>query len=536
MLQELLRPWFLPLAALVAGLGLFLDCAFASASAVPILYLLVLGIVFVAQRPGWLWSTGAVCMVLTLLGAVFSPGPAKLESVLINRGLILAALAGAIVLLRRLQVLNRDFRERTEALARNVETLRSHQDDLSRRGRAMLSVMEDLRIEQDRLTAEVQERRIAEDRFKLTIESSPSGMILIDSNGKIVLANQEAGRLFGYKVQELLNQPIEILVPDRFAVGHPALRDSFIKNPAARPMGAGRDLFGLRKDGSEFPIEIGLNPMRVGEEIFVLSAVVDITERKAAEQALFDANDQLERRVAGRTAALVELNKELEGFSYSVSHDLRAPLRHILGFMELLQEESGHLLDEKGQTYTNLVLDSAKKMDALLEALLAFSRMGRSGMKKAQIPVAPLVSDVVALLDRNTNGKKPVEWRIGPLPEVYADPTLLRQLFFNLLANAMKFSAHNGQAVISVGTMESLNEDILFVRDNGIGLDMKYVDKIFDPFQRLHTDEEYEGSGIGLAFVKRIVVRHGGRVWVESQPGKGATFFVALPRKVQTEQ
>lgn len=533
MIQERLRPWFLPLAALVACLGLYLDCGLEATSAVPVLYLLVLGIVLAAGRPAWLWYAGAACMGLTLVGAFFSPDSVKPATVLLNRGLVLAALAGTVLLLRRLQDLNRISNERTLALAQNVETLKVQQQDLNRRSRAMLSIMEDLRIEQDRLKTEVQTRRIAEDRFKLTIESSPSGMVMIDSNGKIVLANQEAGRLFGYQVQELQNQPIEILVPARFAAGHPALRDSYFRNPAARPMGAGRDLYGLRKDGSEFPIEIGLNPLRVGDEVFVLSAIVDITERKAAEQALFDANDQLERRVAVRTAALVELNKELEGFSYSVSHDLRAPLRHILGFMELLQEESGHLLDEKGQTYTNLVLDSAKKMDTLLEALLAFSRMGRSGMKKSQVPTAPIVSDVVALLDRTTNGKPPVDWRIGSLPEVYADPTLLRQLFYNLLANALKFSSHNGKAEVTVGATESLNEDILFVRDNGIGLDMKYVDRIFDPFQRLHTDEEYEGSGIGLAFVKRIAVRHGGRVWVESEPGKGATFFVALPRKVK---
>lgn len=467
------------------------------------------------RKPALLWQTGMVCATLTVLGALLSPGPSDPGSVLINRGLILAAIFGAVILLCRLQDLSERSDERTAALARSVGDLQTQREELKRRGRVMLSIMEDLRIEQD--------------RFKLTIESSPSGMVMIDSRGMIVLANRESGRLFGYRVDELQGKPIEVLIPKRFATAHPALRQAFMASPAARRMGEGRDLYGLRKDGSEFPVEIGLNPLKIGDEVFVLSAILDITERKAAERALSDANDHLEERIGRRTAALVELNKELEGFSYSVSHDLRAPLRHILGFMELLQERSGHLLDDTGRQYADLIMDSGKKMDALLEALLAFSRMGRSGMRKEIVPLAPLIADLVAMHQGSIKDKA-VSWNIGSLPDLYGDPTLIRQLFFNLLSNALKFSARNEKTTIAVGSSDSLEEDVVFVRDNGIGFDMKYMDRIFDPFQRLHTDEEYEGSGIGLAFVKRIVVRHGGRVWVESEPGKGATFFVALPK------
>jgi light-regulated signal transduction histidine kinase (bacteriophytochrome) len=237
----------------------------------------------------------------------------------------------------------------------------------------------------------------------------------------------------------------------------------------------------------------------------------------------------LEQRVVQRTAQLQVANKELEAFSYSVSHDLRAPLRHIDGFAQLLQKHLAATLDATARRYLATIADSAKRLGVLIDELLVYSRMGRTEMRAAQVPMRPLVDEVLRELQPETQGRQ-IEWQIGELPAVRADAAMLRQVWANLLGNAVKYSRQRAVAQIEIGCRrDGADGHIFSVRDNGAGFDMKYVEKLFGVFQRLHSASEFEGTGIGLANVQRIVQRHHGRVWAEGRPGEGAAFYFTLP-------
>ena len=230
-----------------------------------------------------------------------------------------------------------------------------------------------------------------------------------------------------------------------------------------------------------------------------------------------------------RTAKFETANKELESFAYSVSHDLRAPLRHVDGFLELLQKRTGTALDEQGRHYMVTISDAARKMELLIDDLLSFSRMGRHAMRFQKVELEPLVRDVIRELEPDAAGRS-IEWRIGDLPVVGGDAAMLRLVLVNLISNALKFTRQSEQVKIEIGcTLDGKNEIVVFVRDNGVGFDMTYADKLFGVFQRLHRAHEFEGTGIGLANVRRIITRHGGRTWAEGKVDQGATFFFALP-------
>jgi light-regulated signal transduction histidine kinase (bacteriophytochrome) len=240
-------------------------------------------------------------------------------------------------------------------------------------------------------------------------------------------------------------------------------------------------------------------------------------------------NAELEERVRERTAALAATNRELEAFAYSVSHDLRAPLRHIGGFLELLQKQAGEALDEQGRHYMDIISDAARKMGLLIDDLLSFSRMGRHAMTIQSVALEPLVREVIRELEHDTAGRT-IDWRIGDLPMVEGDAAMLRTALTNLIDNAVKFTRTREKARIEIGSLSGRDvKAVIFVRDNGVGFDMAYVDKLFGVFQRLHRAEEFEGTGIGLANVRRIIARHDGRVWAEGEPNQGAAFFFSLP-------
>ena len=240
-------------------------------------------------------------------------------------------------------------------------------------------------------------------------------------------------------------------------------------------------------------------------------------------------NRELEQRVAERTAELQAANQELEAFSYSVSHDLRAPVRHIAGFATLLEGHLGDAADEKTRRYTKIVRESAGRMGQLIDDLLAFSKTGRAELRRTPVALDELVAEVRRMLQADVAGRT-MEWRVARLPVVYGDEGLLRQVFVNLLGNAVKYTRKRERAVIEVGTLPSEGAGAtVWVRDNGAGFDMKYADKLFGVFERLHHANDFEGTGVGLATVKRIVQRHGGKVWAEARPNEGATFFVNLP-------
>ncbi len=262
----------------------------------------------------------------------------------------------------------------------------------------------------------------------------------------------------------------------------------------------------------------------------VIVSIDDITERKAAEEALRRLNSELDRRVLNRTEQLEASNKELEAFTYTVSHDLRAPLRHIDGFLKLLQKKEAAVLDKQSRHYMDNISGAAQKMGRLIDELLSFTRMGRYHLTYQQVDIGALVQDVVRELDPDA-AVRSVDWRIGDLPAVGCDAALLRTVLVNLISNALKFTQPRQKATIEIGSLPGKNsEAVIFVRDNGVGFDMAHADKLFGVFQRLHHTEQFEGTGIGLANVRRIIARHGGRIWAEGGPDRGATFYFALPQ------
>ncbi|MDP3543157.1 MAG: PAS domain S-box protein [Elusimicrobiota bacterium] len=356
----------------------------------------------------------------------------------------------------------------------------------------------------------------SDERFRLAVEASPSAMIMVDRAGVIVMVNTQTEKLFGYSRGELLGQKIELLVPPRFRAAHPAHRAGFHAAPRARPMGAGRDLHGLRKDGSEIPVEIGLTPIEASEGL-VLASVIDITERKRAEGQ------------ARESARLEAAQTELETFSYSVAHDLRAPLRHIDGFIQMLRKNLAGKLDERGAELMDKISHSAKRLGTLIDEFLAFSRTARTDLVKTRVALSDVAAEVIAEFKPDLKGRK-VTWNVAPLPEAVCDAAMIKLVFFNLIGNALKFTRGRSPAAIEIAVVPGEpGETVVCVGDNGVGFDMRFADKLFGVFQRLHRMEEFEGTGIGLANVRRIIAKHGGRTWAKGEVGRGAAFYFALP-------
>jgi len=355
--------------------------------------------------------------------------------------------------------------------------------------------------------------------FEGLFELAPDGIIVVNRSGGIIRANKQAERLFGYSRNELFNAHHEIILPEGLREKHMEHRRVYMSEPHIRPMGTGLELFGRRKDGSEFSVDIALGPLKADEDMVVIAVIRDVSERKTAD-------DMMKKR----TSELIDAMKELDAFSYSVSHDLRAPLRHMHGFVELLKKRIVGLPDEKIHQYADAIAAASIKMGILVDDLLAFSRMGQTEIKKRKIGFNTLIREVVRDIQDEAKGRD-IKWEIDELPEVvYGDQTLLRLVFVNLIANSVKFTRTRPLAEIKIGCKDEGDNFVCSVKDNGVGFDMKYVDKLFGVFQRLHTQNEFEGTGVGLANVRRIISRHGGRIWAEGSVGQGATFYFTLPK------
>ena len=369
-----------------------------------------------------------------------------------------------------------------------------------------------------------------ESRYRGLLEAAPDAMVVVNQRGEIVLVNVQAEKQFGYRRDELVGQKVKNIIPQGFAERLVADASRSVADALAQQIGMGIELSGRRKDGGEFPIEIMLSPLESADGILVTAAIRNISARKKSEED----NAELERRVEERTKqlgvanqVLEQSNVELKQFAYVASHDLQSPLRSISGFVQLLQLEYEGKLDKQAQDWIRRTVQSIEQMQTLIRDLLSYSRVDARSRPFTQIPFLDIVNDALTLLDSSIHDSgAQVTW--GPLPEIMGDRSQLVQLVQNLIGNGLTYRGDQPPR-IHVSVERRGTEWIFSVRDNGIGIDPKYREQIFEIFKRLHDQKEYPGTGIGLAVCRRVVNRHGGKIWVESELGHGSTFRFTIP-------
>ena len=386
----------------------------------------------------------------------------------------------------------------------------------------------------EELQVEVAQRKRDQEQFRLMLEGLPSGMLMVDAQGLVVFANRESERLFGYAHGDLPGRPVEALLPEAQRADHPRLRAEFMRSAEARVMGAGRDLHGRRKDGGEFPLEIGLSPIDTPDGPRVVATVIDVTARKRLEEAQQQLNEELEEKVRTRTAELLRSNEELgrsnvelQRFAYVASHDLQSPLRSISGFLQLLQGDYQGKLDDRADDWIRRVVANAERMSTMIRDVLTYSLIESRAQPFTPVSLAQVFDEAKAALEVMIRESAANVTR-DELPVVAGDRAQLVQLMQNLINNAIKYRSATPPRIHAA--VEN-NEGVWTVtmRDNGIGIDEKYHEQVFEMFRRLHTEQAYPGTGIGLAICRRVVQHHGGRIWLTSAPGQGSAVHFTIP-------
>ena len=389
--------------------------------------------------------------------------------------------------------------------------------------RSKVSVFVDLRKKSQQIEEQAELLEKNHNLLRAIVEATPDLIFVKDTEGRYIMANTSCSRQVGKPAEEILGQTDEAFLPASDARKVMEMDREVIRSGESRTF---EETIPLQ--GSATSLLTTKAPYYDAQRkvVGLIGIARDITERRQAEEKIRELNKNLQ----SRAAQLEVVNEELEAFSYSVSHDLRAPLRHINGFVDLLRKETGPHLEKKAARYLTTISEAAKQMGVLIDDLLALSRINRTELRKQRVSFDELVEEAIRDLHDEWSGRE-IEWVIPKLPEVPADPGLMRQVWINLLSNALKYSRPRARARIEIGAPLSWNgEQEFFVQDNGVGFDMNYGEKLFGVFQRLHCATDFEGTGIGLANVRRIVARHGGRTWAEGQVDAGATFHFSLPR------
>jgi PAS domain S-box-containing protein len=364
---------------------------------------------------------------------------------------------------------------------------------------------------------DLSERKESEARYRGLLEAAPDAMVVVNVGGEIVLLNVQAEKQFGYRRDELLGQNVKSIIPEGFAERLIADGARSAADALAQQIGTGTELIGRRKDDSVFPLEIMLSPLESSEGILVTAAIRDITERKKSEEHLVKTVGELKHS-----------NEELQQFAYVSSHDLQEPLRMVASYTQLLAKRYKGRLDSDADEFIAFAVDGCNRMQGLIHDLLAYSRAGTNGKAFCEVSAEDALQGALTNL-RITIKQSGAVVSHDSLPAIKTDETQLTQVFQNLVGNAIKYRSAELPRVHISATTNGDNEWIFSVRDNGLGIDPQYFERIFILFQRLHGRTEFEGTGIGLAICKKVVERLGGRIWVESQPEKGSTFYFALP-------
>jgi PAS domain S-box-containing protein len=376
-----------------------------------------------------------------------------------------------------------------------------------------------------RLKEIIAELRASETNYRTLVQSANRVIHRFDTRGNVTFINVYAQKFFGFAEKEILGKNlIGTIVPEFASNGEnltSKINDLFV-NPKKYEVSENEN---TRKDGSRAWISWTNQPLYDdrGNLVEILSIGNDITRLKEVETEIQNLNDELEKRVYDRTRQLTEVNKNLESFTYTVSHDLRAPLRAISGYSSILLEDLKNI-PEKDRKYLELVRQNSHDMGRLIDDLLNFSKLGMRSINKEMVQPALIVKEILREVRADPSVKN-VEFIVSDLPPCQADPILLKQVYANLISNALKFSGKKDHPIVEIGSITKDGHLTFFVRDNGIGFDMRYAEKVFGVFQRLHNAKEYEGTGVGLAIVQRIIEIHGGRIWVESEVDRGTTFY-----------